>query len=209
MRIPFNTLAYHRSWNEELIEYSCKPSTSANQRSTNDVLTEYSNNFINTSQSKLNNYGSLNMNLINSINNSLYLDLKIAVFSLLLSFSTFSFLVWRLRRRRWARCLLCCALRSGSVWLMRTTPGITCRPRERWPSLQKQSVLSVESLICCSSMDTGAFLRGWFAVPLTSLVLFFQYENEVNLPVVGWTKKGPLGRPKWSDSQGKVEYRDL
>lgn len=46
-------------------------------------------------------------------------------------------------------------------------------------------------------------------MPLIFLVFFFQYENEVNLPVVGWTKKGPLGRPKWSDSQGKVEYRDL
>lgn len=53
-----------------------------NIRSTNDVLTEYSNNFVNTRQSKLNNYGSLNMNLLNSINNSLYLDLKVAVFSL-------------------------------------------------------------------------------------------------------------------------------
>ncbi|XP_062590633.1 dysferlin-like [Saccostrea cucullata] len=31
------------------------------------------------------------------------------------------------------------------------------------------------------------------------------YENECNLPVVGWTKKGPLGRPKWSDSQGKCK----
>lgn len=31
-----------------------------------------------------------------------------------------------------------------------------------------------------------------------------QYENQCNIPVVGWTKKGPLGRPKWSDSQGKV-----
>ncbi|XP_065924822.1 myoferlin isoform X7 [Magallana gigas] len=29
------------------------------------------------------------------------------------------------------------------------------------------------------------------------------YENQCNIPVVGWTKKGPLGRPKWSDSQGK------
>nr|XP_022342080.1 myoferlin-like isoform X4 [Crassostrea virginica] len=33
------------------------------------------------------------------------------------------------------------------------------------------------------------------------------YENEVNLPVVGWTKKGPLGRPKWSDSQGKCSLK--
>lgn len=33
-----------------------------------------------------------------------------------------------------------------------------------------------------------------------------QYENQCNIPVVGWTKKGPLGRPKWSDSQGKVGY---
>ncbi|XP_056005332.1 myoferlin-like isoform X8 [Ostrea edulis] len=31
------------------------------------------------------------------------------------------------------------------------------------------------------------------------------YENECNIPVVGWTKKGPLGRPKWSDSQGKCK----
>lgn len=39
-----------------------------------------------------------------------------------------------------------------------------------------------------------------------ALYLIFQYENQCNIPVVGWTKKGPLGRPKWSDSQGKVVY---
>ncbi|XP_062617173.1 dysferlin-like, partial [Saccostrea cucullata] len=31
------------------------------------------------------------------------------------------------------------------------------------------------------------------------------YENECNSPEVGWTKKGPLGRPNWSDSQGKCK----
>ena len=31
------------------------------------------------------------------------------------------------------------------------------------------------------------------------------YENQVTLPIVGWTNKGPLNRPKWSDSQGKVK----
>ncbi|CAG2195234.1 MYOF [Mytilus edulis] len=31
------------------------------------------------------------------------------------------------------------------------------------------------------------------------------YENQLSLPIVGWTSKGPLNRPKWSDSQGKVK----
>jgi len=35
--------------------------------------------------------------------------------------------------------------------------------------------------------------------------LLLQYENQVTLPIVGWTNKGPLNRPKWSDSQGKVK----
>ncbi|XP_033757648.1 myoferlin-like isoform X3 [Pecten maximus] len=33
------------------------------------------------------------------------------------------------------------------------------------------------------------------------------YENEISIPIVGWTNKGPLGRPKWSDSQGKVSLK--
>lgn len=34
----------------------------------------------------------------------------------------------------------------------------------------------------------------------------FQYENQVSLPIVGWSTKGPtMTRPKWSDSQGKIK----
>lgn len=59
----------------------------------------------------------------------------------ILSISTFSFRVWRLKRRRWARFQWCCGPRSGWDWLTRTTPGTACRPRASWPSMQKPSVL--------------------------------------------------------------------
>ena len=40
-----------------------------------------------------------------------------------------------------------------------------------------------------------------------TVMIFFQYENMLSLPIVGWTQKGPMGRPKWSDSQGKVSLK--